>query len=233
MKKILQNLITKNDSSLEILKELYTKLHISEQDFENDKKYLQDAFVEMAAIWLNNFEKIDKVKYILLAEAPLWGEAKSYIYNESTPFTQFFYKSDLENALNIEISCKQSFLNKLNEIGFLIIDISPFALNKNTKVNYSENFHQSKKLTNKQYKQLVSDTIPHYFIQKLRLAQTKFIGNETIVLFRYKRVENAFQDILADVLISEKIIKAKTDIENIGRNGGGIDVLNKLMPIIK
>ncbi len=230
---LLNDLIINNKHSLKVLEKLYFDLSISKHDFKKDKIYLENAFAGFSKLWLDNFDKIDRVKYILLAEAPLWGEAKSYIYNESTPFTQFFYKSDLENALNIEISCKQSFLNKLNEIGFLIIDISPFALNKNTKVNYSENFHQSKKLTNKQYKQLVSDTIPHYFIQKLRLAQTKFIGNETIVLFRYKRVENAFQDILADVLISEKIIKAKTDIENIGRNGGGIDVLNKLMPIIK
>ena len=233
MKKILQNLITKNDCSLKILKELYTELHISKKDFEKDKKYLHETFVDMSEIWLNNFKKIDKVKYILLAEAPLWGETKSYIYNELTPFTQFFYKSDLENALEITLSSKQSFINKLNEIGFLIIDISPFALNKNTKVNYKENLPQSKKLTSKQYKKLVSDTIPYYFIQKLRLAKKKITRNKTIVIFRYVRVENAFQDILANALISEEIIKAKTDIKNIFRNGGGIDVANKLRPIIK
>ena len=135
--------------------------------------------------------------------------------------------------MEITLSSKQSFINKLNEIGFLIIDISPFALNKNTKVNYKENLPQSKKLTSKQYKKLVSDTIPYYFIQKLRLAKKKITINKTIVIFRYVRVENAFQDILANALISEEIIKAKTDIKNIFRNGGGIDVANKLRPIIK
>jgi hypothetical protein len=228
---MLNDLIINNKHSLKVLEKLYFDLSISKQDFKKDKIYLEDAFVGISKLWLDNFDKIDKVKYILLAEAPLWGDSESYIYNEASPFTQFFYKSDLENALEIEIGCKKSFLNKLNEIGFLIIDFSPFALNRNTKVNYSENYPDSKKLKSKLYKQLVSDTIPYYFSEKLRLAKTKINVKELDVIFRYKRVERAFQGILLESLKLQGFINQESDFKNIWQNGGGIDIDKKFRPI--
>jgi hypothetical protein len=233
-KMILENLISENSSSLQELKQLYTRLGISDEDFERDQAYLKQSFSEMSKIWLENFEKIDKVNYIMLSEAPLWGDAKSYIYNESTPFTQFFYKSDLERALNdgTIFSSKRAFLKKLNEIGFLIIDISPFALNQKTKLNYSENSETSKKLTQGQYKRLVQATMDHYFKEKLKLAKSKLKNSKPVVLWRYARVKGAFEDILSTSLIKEGLIKTPSDIKNIWMNGGGIEVENKLKPII-
>jgi hypothetical protein len=229
---LLNDLIINNKHSLKVLEKLYFDLSISKHDFKKDKIYLENAFAGFSKLWLDNFDKIDRVKYILLAEAPLWGDSESYIYNGESPFTQFFYKSDLEKTLGIAIDCKKTFLNKLNEIGFLIIDISPFALNKNTKVNYSENYPDSKKLKSKLYKQLVSDTIPYYFNEKLMLAKTKINVKELDVIFRYKRVESAFQGTLLGPLKSQGFINEKSDFKNIWQNGGGIDIDKKFRPII-
>jgi len=233
-KMILENLINKNTISLQELKQLYTRLGIADEDFERDKAYLEQSFSEMSKIWLENFEKIDKVNYIMLSEAPLWGDAKSYIYNESTPFTQFFYKSDLERALNdgTVFSSKRAFLKKLNEIGFLIIDISPFALNQKTKLNYGENFETSTKLTQGQYKSLVQATLVYYFNEKLKLAKSKLKNSKPVVLWRYARVKEAFEDVLSVSLVQEGFINTPSDIKNIWMNGGGIEVENKLKPII-
>ncbi len=232
---ILENLISENRSSLLVLKQLYTRLGIADEDFERDKAYLEQSFSEMSKIWLENFEKMDKVNYIMLSEAPLWGDDKSYIYNESTPFTQFFYKSDLERALDdgkVFLS-KRAFLKKLNEIGFLIIDISPFALNQKTKLNYSKKSEASKKITPRQYRDLVQATLVYYFNEKLKLAKSKLKNSQPIVLWRYARVKEAFEDVLSASLAQEGFINTSADIKNIWMNGGGIAVENKLKPIIK
>lgn len=233
-KKILENLISENSNSLLVLKQLYTRLGIADEVFERDKIYLEQSFSEMSKIWLENFEKIEKVNYIMLSEAPLWGDAKSYIYNESTPFTQFFYKSDLERALNdgTVFSSKHAFLEKLNEIGFLIIDISPFALNQKTKLNYSKKSTASRKITSRQYKDLVQATMVYYFNEKLKLAKTKLKNSKPVVLWRYARVKEAFEDVLSASLVQEGFINTPADIKNIWMNGGGIEVENKLKPII-
>ena len=231
MKKILKDLLKSNDDSLEVLKKLYKKMKISDEDFKKDTLYLNEAFQEMTKIWLSNFEKIDTVKYILIAEAPLWGESQSYIYNTETPFTQFFYKSDLENALGISLCCKKSFLEKLNEIGFVIIDISPFPLNNKTKINYSEKTSGSKKISPKNYKELVSATMSFYFEKKLKLIKPKLNQKNQVVFFRYSRVRKAFENILIKSLKNHSLIDEKSIISNIGMNGGGIDV-NQLKNII-
>ncbi len=224
MKKILNDLLKSNNQSLEFLRELYMELKISEKDFQDDRRDLQMAFCQMTKIWLSNFQKIETVKYILIAEAPLWGESKSYIYNTGTPFTQFFYKSDLEKAFGIRLCCKKSFLEKINEIGFLIIDISPFALNNKTKINYNEQTKVSKKISPKNYKKLVSSTMPFYFEKKLELIKSKLCENKPVVFFRYSRVQKSFENILRDSLKNHGLIDENTSISNIGMNGGGINV---------
>jgi len=50
--------------------------------------------------------------------------------------------------------------------------------------------------------------------------------------FRYTRVKNNFQDLIAQVLIDNNIIKTQNDIDDISQNGGGVDK-SKLKMIIK
>ena len=119
------------------------------KDLKHDLLYLQTSFDEIKNIWLENLNNIEKINYIMIAEAPLWGNEKKYIYNPNTNLSQFFYKSDLEEVLRVAINDKVEFIKVCNLIGLLIIDISPFALNeKDTKLNY-------RSLGKRKYKKIV------------------------------------------------------------------------------
>ncbi|AZI27634.1 hypothetical protein EA772_20645 [Pedobacter sp. G11] len=191
--------------------------------FDTDNIYLENAFNEIYKIWLDNFKQIKTVNYLMIAEAPLWGNIKKYIYNPKTNNSQFFYRSDLGDILNRQIDDKEDFIKICNEIGLLIVDISPFPLNsKDTKINYSKNVNGSKKLSYKQYQQLVRLTIPTFFELKIR-AITDKKSEHIKTFFRYARVKNNFEDIISRVLVDYKIIKTQNDIGDISQNGGGID----------
>lgn len=206
----------------QIIESCYVSLGL-EDEFEKDNVYLERAFNEIKDIWIANFNKIDKVNYLLIAESPLWGQNKKYIYNPKTNNTQFFYRSDLEQIFNFQIADKKEFIKTCNEIGLLIVDISPFPLNTNdTKINYSKNKDSSIKLTKNKYKELVRLTIPTFFARKIKLVGQKR-SSDIKVFFRYTRVKNAFQDLISDVLIENGLIKRKEDIGDIAQIGGGID----------
>ena len=204
------------------IESLYFRLGF-EYEFEKDNYYLENAFNKINTLWKNNFDKIDKVKYLLIAEAPLWGSKESYIYNVKTRNSQFFYRSDLETILNTQIKDKKEFIEICNEIGLLVLDISPFALNtKDTKINYSNNKNESQKLTKKQYKELVQITLPTYFCKKIKIIKKKQ-SSKIKVFFRYTRVKNTFQDLIKDLLINNMFINHQGDIGEISQSGGGVD----------
>lgn len=214
----------------QIIESFYGSLGLS-NEFKKDNIYLENAFNEINKIWIKNFKNIDKVKYLLIAEAPLWGQNKKYIYNPKTNNSQFFYRSDLETILNIQITDKKEFIKTCENIGLLVVDISPFPLNtKDTKINYGKNTVGSKKLTKKEYKDLVIQTMPTFFERKINsISQKKF--SDIKVFFRYARVKNAFQDLISDALIENGLIKKQEDIGDISQTGGGIDRM-KLKNII-
>jgi len=152
----------------------------------------------------------------MIAEAPLWGKDKSYIYNPETKNTSFFYKSDLEYVLNIQIADKQDFINCCNEIGLLIIDISPFALNtEDTIINY-------RSISASQYRKLVRNTFPFYFEQKLR-AVSKKKSDFIKVFFRYARVKKRFLPLISEALIDCRFIKSANEILEISQRGGNMN----------
>ena len=172
------------DNNVQILNEIYTQFGI-EKEFKNDLTYLKNSFDEITRIWLENFNQIKIVKYLMIAEAPLWGEDKKYIYNPNTNNSQFFFRSDLEDVLKIHIRDKMDFIIKCNEIGLLVLDISPFPLNPiDTAINYRE-------LKKDQYRQLVQQTIPYYFEEKVKLIISKKAANIK-VFYRYARVRKYF-----------------------------------------
>ncbi|HWB90557.1 MAG TPA: hypothetical protein VG605_01840 [Puia sp.] len=195
------------------------------KNFEKDDFYLERSFNDIKKIWFDNLNQIKKVKYLMIAEAPLWGKGKKYIYNPDTNNSQFFYRSDLGDILNQHIVDKRDFIKMCNEIGLLIVDISPFPLNPtDTSINYRD-------LPKSQYRRLVSLTIPTYFEKKIIAIADK--KSDTIkVFFRYGRVKKNFQDIIARVLIDKNFIRAQNEIEDISQNGGGIDK-TKLRRIIQ
>ena len=205
------------DSNRRILQDFYSENGIIDY-FERDNLYLEKAFHEINEMWFRNLECIKEVKYLMIAEAPLWGKNKSYIYNPDTKNTSFFYKSDLEYVLNIQIADKQDFINCCNEIGLLIIDISPFALNtEDTVINY-------RSIRANQYCKLVRNTLPFYFEQKLR-AVGKKKSDSIKVFFRYARVKKRFLPLISETLIDCHFIKAASEISDISKRGWNMDKL--------
>lgn len=193
-------------------------------DFKNDLLYLQTSFDEIKKLWLENLNNIEYINYIMIAEAPLWGNQKKYIYNPSTNLSQFFYKSDLEEVLRISINDKAEFIKICNSIGLLIIDISPFALNEtDTRLNY-RNLGKSK------YKKIVEATLPYYFNKKIEIIKPK-LSADTEVFFRYKRVKQNFENIIGKTFLENKIINSLDQIGDISQTGGGINK-SKLKEII-
>ena len=210
--------------SKDVLKELYAQKGLIVR-FEKDNEYLEDAFNKINAIWFDNLTKIREVKYIMIAEAPLWGKKESYIYNPDTPNTQFFHKGDLEFVLNdVKIRDKIDFISRCNEIGLLVIDISPFALNtEDTIINYRQKSRNNPYgITKNEYRQLVKDTVPTFFEEKVKTVVQK--RSDIIkVFFRYARVKDTFQNIVANTLIDYGLINSENDILEIAQRGGGID----------
>lgn len=198
-----------------ILRTFYDQNGLSSQ-FDKDSIYLENAFNELLEIWLDNLNQIQTVNYLMIAEAPLWGKAKSYIYNPEVNNSQFFHRSDLEAVLHRPIADKKDFIKVCNEIGFLVVDISPFPLNPiDTAINY-------RNLTTVQYRRLVSMTIPTFFDKKIKLISAKK-SPKIKSFFRYSRVKNNFEDRISKVLVDQKIIANQNEIGDISQKGGGID----------
>lgn len=210
------------DKNGQILREFYAR-HDLTDCFERDNAYLESAFDEINRIWFDNLCKIDEVNYLMIAEAPLWGKSKSYIYNPATPFTQFFQKSDLEYVLGTKIRDKAEFIDRCNQIGLLIIDISPFALNtENTIINYRRKSKQNPYgITKREYRQLIRETLPTFFDCKIKELAPKASSNIK-VFFRYARVKNTLGNIVTDTLVRHNIINSSSEITDITQKGGNI-----------
>lgn len=185
---------------------------------KNDEQYLIDALDGFHNLWEEQFNSIDEIKYVMFSESPLWGDDKSYLYNINTKLTQFFYKSDLEFALNKPntINNKSELLAQLREIGFIIVDISPFALStKNTSLNY-------RSLSKDDYQYLVKQTATDFLIPILKMIHSK-ASFKVKYFFRYDRVLKLFKDLIGDILIRENMINDKDILVEISKQGGSID----------
>lgn len=206
------------------LKQFYIKKGLKDC-FETEENYLRNSFFEMEELWNTQFNRIDKVNYVMFSESPLWGYQKKYIYNPETKLSQFFYKSDLEFVLGKKIEHKNEFLKTLTDIGFLILDVSPFVLNENdTSINYRQ-------ISPKDYKSLVDETMKIYVYPKLLRIKDKS-DNPPVFFFRYSRVKNLFFDLLFKQLEQLDLISSEGELLEIYQNGGGIHK-GKLRKIIE
>ncbi len=206
-----------------ILRKFYSSQNLEEW-FEKDNKYLLNAYYEIEKLWFKQYRQIEKVKFVMLSEAPLWGDEKRYIYNLEIDNSQFFYRSVLADILDQEINDKIGFIKKLNRIGFIILDVSPFALNeKDTKINY-------RKMKRSNYRQLMKDTLQIHFLKKVKMIKKK--KDDSIKSFyRYCRLREASNCLIEEILIEKNLIKSGSCLSDISKKGGGIDK-DKLKQII-
>jgi len=80
------------------LREIYQEQNILHH-FKEDEIYLKSAFEVTEKLWDEQFNKIDKLKIIMISESPLFGDVQRYIYNPNTPTSVFFHFKDLEAFL--------------------------------------------------------------------------------------------------------------------------------------
>ena len=201
-----------------ILQKYYSIKDFSDY-YDIDKEYLRSAYDEIETLWDKQYKKIQLINYVMLSEAPAWGQNKNYIYNQKSNNTKFFYRSDLNIIVKKEIPNKEIFIEELTQLGLIVLDVLPFAFNKTfTKVNYES-------MSKIEYKQLIKSTSPFHLNQKNRLIQRK-INDSTIYFYRYEKVKNANRE------ISESIFAdANYNFPVISKVGGGIDQ-TKLISIL-
>ena len=207
----------------QILHDFYSENGIIDH-FERDNLYLEKAFHEINEMWFRNLECIKEVKYLMIAEAPLWGKDKSYIYNPETKNTQFFQKKDLERVIGLNVYNKLDFLNYCNKMGLLIIDISPFAFNtEDTIINYrNKTSNNPYGLTKYQYRGLIEQTLTTFFDIKIQAISLKKSRNIKI-FYRYRRVMIQFNDLIYNSFVKYDFAINENELSDISKRGGGID----------
>ncbi len=206
----------------EILRDFYENNEL-EDSFKKDIIYLEKAFDEIYELWIINFDQMKEIKYIMIAEAPLWGREKKYIYNPATNNSQFFFRSDLEYVAGEKILTKEQFLKACIKIGLIFLDISPYPLNQiDTVINYRNTKNLTKGLPKIQY--LIQLTLHDYFEKKLELISNKK-SNGIKIFFRYQRVKENFEDLIIPALLKHEIIQSKYEMGEVSKAGGGIDRL--------
>ena len=214
-----------------LLKEIYQEQNIIEH-FQKDESYLKNAFEITEALWTEQFNKINKLKVIMISEAPMFGDIQRYIYNPNTPPSVFFHFKDLEAFLDKNQKLpkpkttqekKKIMFEYFCQNGFITLDIFPFALNPNhTKIHF-------RKMSKKLYHQLLKITTENYLIPKLKLCLKKSNQN-THFVYRYKRLYNKTENHFEKVL--NQISSKEYKIDTINSNNMSLDK-DKLKKLLK
>lgn len=99
--------------------------------WEGDLTYLRRAYDRTEELYQANFARMSTVRLVILAEAPLFGSGEVYIYNPEARHTSFLWPSDLADIAGRDTSTlpKAEYLALLRQLGILVVDIFPYALN--------------------------------------------------------------------------------------------------------
>lgn len=203
-------------------KELFEILQLFYRDqgaegrVHGDSKYLKEAFEKTESLWLQQIARIDTIKMIMLSEAPLFGKEENYFYNPKTKNTAFFHANDIQ-ALDSNLippknlqqeERKQQLIDSLTGLGFVVLDIFPFAFNEsNTAITYN-------RLSKKSYAKLLESTYQHYLSDKLDLIKKKSAGRLGFV-YRYKRLKDRNEQFIAQQITKKQIPVTKKEIASI------------------
>lgn len=146
--------------------------------------YLYDAYTFCEDRWEDYYKKLDKVKILLIGEAPLFGKTKGYIYNIDSRNTSFLRPSDFfQYPGPLAENTKNDLLRIMEHFGILVVDLSPLALNSIDTPSIS----YSKMLSNRTYNSVVASLFNHFTAPKV----SRVLSNnpDLKVLVRYKRLE--------------------------------------------
>ena len=182
---------------------------------KDDLIYIEKSYKTIEKIWNKQYNKVKAINYIMISEAPLFGEKQSYFYNENASQSQFFYLSDAKVLTNNQINTKRDLIETFNDLGIIILDVFPFPFNSNTAVSY-------KSLNKNEMKTLMDLTYKNHLEHKLQAIAPK-VKSTTKLFYRYKRVKNSINDFIAPEFAKYGINTNQQDIPYISKRGGGID----------
>jgi len=162
------------------LSSIYKEFGVSDS-FSKDEPNLKNAYLCTEALWKKQYKSIDRIYFVLIGEAPLFGDRQSYFYNEEFKLTPFFRHQIQPEVKSVSSAEKSDLLRKLRENGFIILDLFPYALNDKTAISYQKKF-RSKKI----YIKLFERTYDLYLKPKIELIKIKSAKNIKFS-FRYKK----------------------------------------------
>ncbi len=190
-----------------------------------EEDYLENAFTCTEELWEKQFNKFESkpLRLILLAEAPLFGTNKAYIYNLKTSLTPFFHFNDLAPLLDCVPKApkdqgekKKLFVELLARAGVLIVDVFPFALNsKNTSVSFRE-------MSKETYGKLAKCAIESYLAPKLKRIRQRSSG-QFVFAFRYACVWNAAHEPIEKLLRNLCMLGTNQEVISIHGNNRWLD----------
>jgi hypothetical protein len=168
--------------------------------------YLKNAFVATEQMWAENFATVATVRLVMLSEAPLFGSQRRYFYNAATPFGAFFHFRDAEAILGDgfarERASKAFLLAELARAGFIILDLFPFALNKDDTPSVTY-----RKMSVSRYRQLFQRTVSLYFDRKRDVILQR---GRPLFMFRYGATRCALGDLVNAELAKRDITPAES-----------------------
>jgi hypothetical protein len=171
--------------------------HVTDEECE----YLKTSFVATERMWAENLAKVATVRLVMLSEAPQFGPYERYFYNTATPFSSFFYFQDAEAILGHDFAKgrtgKRFLFPKLERAGFIILDLFPFALNKDDTPSITYG-----RMSPRRYRELFQRTASFYFDRKRDLI---LHHGSPLFLFRYKRLKDELGDLVAVELAKRSI----------------------------
>ncbi|MGA1600469.1 MAG: hypothetical protein ACO4AU_15580 [bacterium] len=156
------------------------------KDPSPDEGQLLTAYEHTESLWWENLSRVRQVRYLLVGEAPLYGEKRAYIYNPETPGTAFLGKSTVEKLLLLkgregQLSGKRAMLEAMRSLGLVVLDLFPFALNDRTQLTYA-------RLSDADREHLAAQCRSWHLRPKLEALQEK--ASERLVCgVRYLRLE--------------------------------------------
>ncbi len=211
-----------------VLQKIYEDKAVPKDRSKRDIEYLKTSYTIIENMWCKQFDNIKVIKAVIISEAPQFGDEETYIYNEKADHSSFFYYNDYEIALKCfhprqltlinETQKKKALLAVLRDLGVLIIDISPFALNPiKTAINYHKNTESSVQLSKSEYREMLKFTTKYHLLPKLEETRKKK-AIKSVFAYRYKRIEEYAGDIVKTSLERVGLIKKDTELEIIGKN---------------
>ena len=162
------------------------KFHTAELD------YLRNSFFQVESMWESALRDYSNISAILIGEAPLFGTDQKYIYNINTPQSSFLYASQLPGYNQDKHgNGKIGLLSIMKDLGVVVMDLYPFALNSSDTPTLSMNQFSSSKFD--VVAEQIFETYTRPKIEKL----TDCYPNVK-VLCRYSRLSERTQKLLGD-----------------------------------